>query len=296
MTITGATNDELMKNVNSHLSFLVFINVYSYQPLLCPAQTWLKILNEEHISSWVQRGGKATYEIIDDTLIGYSKTNTNNSFLCSKRSYDDFILEFEFLVDDALNSGVQIRSNSSIFFKDGRVFGKQFEIDPSDRSWTGGIYDESRRKWLYPLTENVSAQKAFKSNQWNKARIEAIGPRIRTWVNGIPCADLIDSTDVSGFIAFQVHTIGNDATKEGKTTRWRNIRICTQDVGLYLLPDNPNVRQIVAKAPVYSFRDFINMRFLIRCLLIIICIGVISFFVFIIHNKKAFQNKEKFKI
>ncbi|HBK93603.1 MAG TPA: DUF1080 domain-containing protein, partial [Porphyromonadaceae bacterium] len=110
-------------------------------------------------------------------------------FLATNKMYDDFILEFDFKVDDGLNSGVQFRSNSLKEYQNGRVHGYQFEIDPSDRSWTGGVYDEARRGWLYPMTINPIGQKAFKHNQWNKARIEAIGNSIRTWVNGVPCAD-----------------------------------------------------------------------------------------------------------
>jgi len=44
-------------------------------------------------------------------------------------------------MDEELNSGVQIRSQSSAEYVNGRVHGYQVEIDPSPRAWTGGIYD-----------------------------------------------------------------------------------------------------------------------------------------------------------
>ena len=95
------------------------------------------------------------------------------------------------------------------FFHPFRFFplkrGSQFEIDPSQRAWSGGIYDEARRGWLYPLTLNPSAQTAFKNNAWNKARVEAVGNSIRTWINGVPCANIWDDMSPSGFIALQVH-------------------------------------------------------------------------------------------
>ena len=163
--------------------------------------------------------------------------NTDNSFLCTKKDYADFILEFEFRIDDDLNSGVQLRSHSLKSYMNGRVHGYQFEIDPSPRAWTGGLYDEARRAWLYPLTKNPAAQPAFKKGVWNQARVEAIGKSIRTWVNGIACADLFDDADLSGFIALQVHGIGKDQSKEGKTVAWRNIRICTEDVASYASPE-----------------------------------------------------------
>lgn len=127
------------------------------------------------------------------------------------------------------------------------MHGYQFEIDPSKRAWSGGIYDEARRNWLYPLTLNPAAQTAFKNNAWNKARIEAIGNSIRTWINGVPCANIWDDMTPSGFIALQVHAIGN-ASDEGKTVSWKNIRICTTDVERYQTPETQEApeRNIIA--------------------------------------------------
>ena len=157
--------------------------------------------------------------------------NTPNTFLATKKMYGDFILEFEFKVDEGLNSGVQFRSIADKKIMDGRVHGYQFEIDPSSRAWTGGVYDEAGRGWLYDLTCYPSAQKAFKNGIWNKARIEAVGEHIRTWVNGVPCANVLDNAVSSGIIALQVHGIGDNAALEGKEVAWRNIRICTKGIG-----------------------------------------------------------------
>ena len=67
-----------------------------------------------------------------------------------------------------------------------------------------------------PDDKNPCAQKAFKPGEWNKLRIEAIGDRIRTWLNGVPTADILDNADAAGFIALQVHGIGDNAAMEGK--------------------------------------------------------------------------------
>jgi len=107
-----------------------------------------------------------------------------------------------------MNSGVQFRSHTKDNKPDGHVFGYQAEIETSDRKWAGGIYDESRRGWLYPLTHNEKGQAAFVKNTWNKYRIEAVGNCLKTWVNGIQCANLVDDMTAEGFIAFQVHDIG----------------------------------------------------------------------------------------
>ena len=111
--------------------------------------------------------------------------NTPNTFLCTKKKYSDFILELELKDDEPLNSGIQIRSNTIADYRDGVVHGYQVEVDPSPRAFSGGIYDEQRRGWIYPLCENQAGRKGFKNGEWNHYRIEAIGSSIRVWVNDI---------------------------------------------------------------------------------------------------------------
>ena len=146
--------------------------------------------------------------------------------------YDDFILELDYKVDSTMNSGIQIRSNSFPHYQNGRVHGYQIEIDPSDRAWSAGIYDEGRRGWLVTLEDNPEAQKAFKQNDWNHYRIEAIGDTIQTWINGVPAAHLIDDKTESGFIALQVHSIGKDQ-KAGTEIAWKNVKILTDSLSKY---------------------------------------------------------------
>ena len=189
------------------------------------------------LNGWTQHGGKAKYEIDNGEIVGTSVPNTGNSFLCTDKTYGDFILELEFKVDPLLNSGVQIRSEvydkptvveingKKRKFPADRVHGYQVEIDPSARAWTGGIYDEARRGWLNNLAKNEPARKAFKQNEWNKFRIVCRGDSIKTWLNDVPAADLKDSLTPRGFIALQVHGVGKDKNKVGKQVRWRNIRI-----------------------------------------------------------------------
>ncbi len=168
-------------------------------------------------------------------MVGVSRAKTPNSFMATKKKYSDFILEFEVKVDFGLNSGVQFRSNSFPDFKKGRVHGYQCEIETSPRKWAGGIYDEARRGWLYPLTINPKGQEAFVNGTWNHYRIEAIGNEIRTYVNGIMCANLVDPLTAEGFIAFQVHSIRNKED-EGKIVRWKNINILTENLTDYRHP------------------------------------------------------------
>ncbi len=194
---------------------------------------WVDLFDGQTLDGWVQKGGQANYSVENGAIVGRTVSGTPNSFLCTQQYYSDFILEVEFKVDSALNSGIQIRSNHFPEYLNDRVHGYQIEIDPSSRAWTGGIYDESRRGWLNTLENNPAAQKAFKANEWNKFRIEAIGDTFKTWINDVPAAHLYDTMTRSGLIALQVHGIGNSKDNEGIEVRWRNIRIVDKSVASY---------------------------------------------------------------
>ncbi len=194
---------------------------------------WVNLFDGTTLNGWSVIGGDATYKNIDGAIVGTSTLHTPNTFLKSDKIYGDFILELDYKVDPKLNSGIQIRSNSIPSYRNGVVHGYQIEIDPSERAWSAGIYDEQRRGWLNPLTNNPTAQKAFKQNGWNKYRIEAIGDTLKTWINGVPAAYVIDDMTSTGFIALQVHDIGSDKEMEGTQVTWKNVKILTEDVQQY---------------------------------------------------------------
>lgn len=190
------------------------------------SQLWVSLFNGKNLDGWKQLNGTATYSVEGNELVGTTVASSPNSFLATEKTFSDFILELEFKLDADMNSGIQVRSESKPEFKNGRVHGYQVEVDPSSRAWTGGIYDEARREWLYPLEYNSPAKKAFKKNEWNKVRVECIGPVIRTWINGVAAAQVVDDLTPKGFIALQVHSI-DKSEDAGKKIRWRNIRIQT---------------------------------------------------------------------
>jgi hypothetical protein len=190
---------------------------------------WISLFNGKDLKGWKPLNGKAKYEVKNGEIIGTTVFKEPNSFMVTEATYGDFILELEYKLDADMNSGIQFRSESKADYRDGRVHGYQMEIDPSARAWTGGIYDEARRDWLYTLEYNPEGKKAYKKGEWNKCRIECIGPVMRVWINGIPTANLVDGLTPAGFIALQVHAIGKEE-EAGKTIRWRNIRIQTQDL------------------------------------------------------------------
>ncbi|MBQ2173266.1 MAG: DUF1080 domain-containing protein [Bacteroidales bacterium] len=214
-----------MKKTLTLLATLFLIGLQS-----AGAQEWENLFNGKNLKGWKQVTGTAQYKAQDGVLVGTATASKVNSFLATTKNYGDFILEFDFLTE-GINSGVQIRSHKDK--ERGLVYGYQFEIDPSPRAWSGGLYDEARRLWLYRMTENEPAKKAYKEG-WNSARIEAVGNSIRTWVNGIPCTNLLDEADKDGFIALQVHVV--DKAHEGARIMWKNIRILTKDVEKYCTP------------------------------------------------------------
>ena len=216
---------------------LFLITIFITSASFAQTAQWTSLFDGKTLKGWVQKGGKAGYKVEKGVIVGTSVANTPNSFLCTEKEYDDFILELELAVDDNLNSGIQIRSQTKEGFNNGNVFGWQIEIDPSARAWSGGIYDEARRGWLYIPNINPAGQKAFKTEeQWNKYRIEAIGNTCRTWINGVPVAYLVDTLMEKGIIGLQVHAVGKPEDV-GRKVRWRNIRIQT---GKAMKPSPPD--------------------------------------------------------
>ncbi len=198
-----------------------------------------KNLSAGSMDDWEQRGGSADYSLENGVITGTAVPDSPNSFLCTKESYGDFILELDFFTGTMMNSGVQIRSNTDPAYRDGAVHGYQIEIDPTSRGFTGGVYDEQRRGWLYPLSRNTAASTALKMGDWNHLRIEAIGNTINTWVNGVHCARLVDDLTASGFIGLQVHSIGSESGLNGAQVQWKNIRIMENNLEEHTWNKNP---------------------------------------------------------
>ncbi len=230
-----------MKKITLAILCIIFI-----LPFQIFAQNgWKDLFNGKDLQGWELLNGTARYYVETGDLVGETVLGSPNSFLCTRDDYSDFILEFEVKLEAAINSGVQIRSHTISPFMNfgGRVHGYQVEIDPSERAWSGGIYDEARRGWLYNLERNPEGRKAFKMGDWNHFRVEAIGHSIRTWVNGVQCADLVDDMTPSGLIGLQVHSVGRKED-EGKKIRWRNIRIMTENLEPNRAETNPEVPEI----------------------------------------------------
>jgi hypothetical protein len=211
-------------NRTKYALFTSLIFAGSYIP--ASAQQWQSLFNGKDLKGWKQLNGKAKYEARDGMIIGSSVTGEPNSFLATEKDYGDFLLEMDIKVDGDANSGIQFRSLSDPAVMSGRVHGYQAEVDPSERAWSGGVYDESRRGWLYPLELNPAGKTAFKKGDWNHYKVLCVGTSINIWLNGVATASLIDAETAKGFIALQVHAIGKDK-QPGEKIYWKNIKIQT---------------------------------------------------------------------
>lgn len=238
----------MLKNMIKKILLLVLLCA-SFGSINAKEIQWKSLFDGKTLNGWKTLGGKATFRVEKGAIVGTtSKAGENyNTFLCTEKEYGNFNLEFEFLCEENLNSGVAFRA----IFTNGLVRGYQFEIDPDKttkyvayprnldekgniipagkepRSWTGGIYDEKRRGWLNNLTENSKARAAFIPGKWNKGRIEAHKDGIRTYINGVLASSMVDYMTPNGFIGLQVHWL----KKYKKMEVWfKNIRI--QDFGL----------------------------------------------------------------
>jgi len=202
---------------------------------------WTSLFDGKTLNGWKQAVGTATYAVDNGMIVGTTVVGSPNSFLITDKEYGDFILEADIKVEDTTsNSGLQFRSHYDAQGNNGKgkVFGYQFEIDPSARAWSGGLYDEGRRDWLYPMSLHPEAQNAFKLGQFNKVHVECFGNEIKTWLNDVPAAFVVDTVDKSGFIGLQVHSIGNNAQLAGEKIYFKNIRIKTSGIKPTPFPKN----------------------------------------------------------
>lgn len=181
-----------------------------------PESAFASLFDAAELESWRQTGA-ASFRLDDGVLVGRD-AGPRNSFLVAPRDYADFELRCEVRIEPGGNSGIQIRS--ALDETGDFVRGWQVEIETTDRRWSGGLYEERGRGWLDPLEGQEDARAAFRVGEWNDYRILCVGPRLRTWVNGVLCADWEEwDAPRAGVIAFQVH--GGQDTE----VRWRNARI-----------------------------------------------------------------------
>jgi hypothetical protein len=213
--------------------FLLSLLIAFYLAPFASAGEWVNLFNGKNLDNWIQKNGIATYRIEGDAITGKTTPGSPNSFLCTKKLYGNFELEFEVKVHNQLNSGVQIRSQTKPVAKGkkekfGRVNGPQVEIEASGAKGAeaGYVYGEATGRGWLTTKDRLKPHKVMKDGDWNKFRVVANGPKIETWINGKKIETLVDEpifkTHPRGFIGLQVHGVGNRGPYE---VSWRNIRL-----------------------------------------------------------------------
>ena len=198
------------------LLLLCFIPVFSEKKVLFDAQQIL--FDGKTLNGWKVTGGHGKFSVNEKirAIVGEYIPSRKNTFLYREINHRNFILKLKVKIDKNLNSGVQILSGFPPSNKS-KLVGYQLEIDATKRKFTGGIYEEGLRKWLYPITrvEHKKAKKSFKVGRWNEVDIQVFGDTINTWINGVHCASLKDNrrNKLNNIIALQVHGLKKNPRK-----------------------------------------------------------------------------------
>lgn len=227
---------------NSHLrAGFRWLAVAALAPGLAAAGDCRPLFDGTTLSGW-EALGPASFEVRDGAIVGTPVDTEQNTFLRTEETFGDFDLSLEFRYRAGMfNSGVQFRSHvyeaetpvrtrardgewHDWTMEAGRVYGYQADIDPSDRAWTGEIYDEGARGWLDAF-DKTPALRGIRRDTWHRLRIRAVGDHVRTWLDGEPVADLHDDERATGFIALQVHGI-YEPEQLGKAIAFRDIELC----------------------------------------------------------------------
>ncbi len=168
------------------------------------------LFDGETLSGWGTLAADSQWWRVEEGVITGGSLTTNvpyNTFLATDAVYGNFDLTLEIRITGAggfVNSGVQIRSRRVA--DSSEMTG--YQVDAGD-GWWGKLYDESRRNRVLSTSKNLEeVQAAVLPGEWNTYRILAVGPRIRSWINGVPALDYIErelDIPLDGQIGIQVH-------------------------------------------------------------------------------------------
>ena len=150
-----------------------------------------------------------TWRIEDNMIIGGSliKNVPENNFLCTRRSYSNFILKFKIKLvghDGFINAGLQFRSVRATNPSNEMI---GYQADWGKDYWAS-LYDESRRNKKLASPDSAKVLTWIKQNDWNDYVILAKNNRIRLFINGHKSVDYLESDPsipLSGLIGLQIH-------------------------------------------------------------------------------------------
>ncbi|RPD46499.1 3-keto-disaccharide hydrolase [Paracnuella aquatica] len=177
------------------------------------AQSAKPIFNGKNLNGWTVHGTEKWY-VAGGQLICESGPDKGYGYLSTNKQYKNFILTLKFKQEANGNSGVFIRSG----IEGTKISGWQVEVAPLNNH-TGGIYESYGRGWL--IQPKPEDEQHLKVADWNDLKIEVIGDKVTTWLNGHQMVQLKDEKigAGNGFVALQIHDGG------GIKVRWKDIQI-----------------------------------------------------------------------
>ena len=180
-------------------------------------EKWTPLFDGKSTAGWEPRAKVDSFKAVDGELHLFSKVNV---WVVSDLQMTDFVVETEVKIPldyKGFNSGLGFR----LIGDKGKPKGYQCEID---RGNPAGVYGIGMGGWLFPKGPEQTAdyQKAsknlFKPEEWNHFRVEAQGPRIRTYLNGKLIAEVEHKQSRKGRFGIQHHG-------KGGTVKFRNLRV-----------------------------------------------------------------------
>jgi putative heme-binding domain-containing protein len=203
--------EDQWKNLTDHeiRSLVAYLASPGQVPLIANAENAAAFFNGKDLTGWI--GDRALWSVEGGQIVGKTGGLEHNAFLMSELSASDFRLVLEVkLVDDAGNSGIQFRTEP---LADGEMKGPQADVGPG---WWGKLYEENGRGLLW----DMSAETHVRKGDWNTYEVEAIGSKVRTWINGQLAVDLDDAQLArQGVFALQLHSGGPTEV------RFRNLKL-----------------------------------------------------------------------
>jgi len=189
---------------------------------------FVELYNGKNLDGWHALGGHCTFDATPEAIIGKCVPGSPSTYLSTEKDdYTDFVFtaELKWLVDG--NSGVIFRGKEKTEKRGSTAVGPQaemegFEDHNGERGWSGAIYGQGYAAWIYPLwlEQHAAARKALKKDDWNRITVKAVGKNIKTWINGVPAANYMETHGYDkGFFSLQVHSGGNGEI------HFRNIKV-----------------------------------------------------------------------
>lgn len=192
--------DDLLKPLGQQevRALVAYLQATEQAPMLATKDNAKDFFNGTDLTGW--DGDPKLWRVENGEIVGKSPGIKHNEFLKSHLTAENFRLTLKVkLVPNKENSGIQFRSAP---LPNGEMKGHQADIGAG---WWGKLYEENGRGLLV----KDDREKHVKVEDWNEYVIEAVGTRIKTWINGQLCVDFDDPAGAKrGIFALQIHSGG----------------------------------------------------------------------------------------